>query len=148
MVLGLRLKRDLNQHLARAIHLEQARLRPGFAQQDHAIFERLDGIDLGLAALELEDHFPFAGDLDCRSARIVLVFGSCEQDVAIRQHPAVAGRMRILPSDLAVAVNDHRFLAAGEKRMLDLWFGFIGHAIWDDEQDCKEKTGTSPVKQG
>ena len=89
-----------------AIDFEQARLGAGFGEEHVAISSGLNGVDFRLRAFEFEDDFAVARDLDGRSAGIVVGFGEREQDVAVREHPAIARAAGIAPGHFARAVED------------------------------------------
>ena len=52
------------------IDLEEPGLVAGLGDEDVSVGQRLHGVDLGLRALELEDDFAVAGDLDGGAAGI------------------------------------------------------------------------------
>ena len=97
MVPRLGLDGDLGRDLAVSVDLQDARAIAGLGQQDAAVVEGLDGVDLRLRPLESDGRLAVASDLHRRPSGILRPLVEREQDATVRQDPAVSRGVGIAP---------------------------------------------------
>ena len=133
----LALKRNIDNDLPFAIHLEDARLCSGFRQHDVSVRQRLRGVHLGLGALELEDLGQIPLDLNHGTARVILVFGDGEKKISIGQDAAITSGTGVFPDRLAISVHDAGLASGGEKRVFERLGGRCAKCAQSDRGKVK-----------